>query len=217
MVNDIEFYDVDNSCVKTAIAPFRIDLDVPYGEKETAKSVGMQWDSGNKTWFVPSGMQFSQCSQWIQDKTIFSRQYYVVRSMQTCWSCKNAIPVYSICFVFGLRYSSESHCAEILSWPHYLAYTTKVSDFALKKIQEDGGRYEKRYSKLSEMEYYMNHCHCGASQGDFFLYQESEGAFLAMHGDDYTELVATGYGLHAEGLCIPIEPWQAEKGFLGDI
>ena len=38
-----------------------------------------------------------------------------------------------------------------------------------------------------------------------------------MHGDDYTELVATGYGLHAEGLCIPIEPWQAEKGFLGDI
>lgn len=39
MVNDIEFYDVDNSCVKTAIAPFRIDLDVPYGEKKPQRQL----------------------------------------------------------------------------------------------------------------------------------------------------------------------------------
>jgi len=33
----------------------RIDLQVPFAEKDAAKHLGARWDSQNTTWYVPDG------------------------------------------------------------------------------------------------------------------------------------------------------------------
>jgi hypothetical protein len=40
-------------------------LEVPFEEKEEAKSLGAWWDPGERRWFVPEGVDVSDFSKWI--------------------------------------------------------------------------------------------------------------------------------------------------------
>lgn len=46
----------------------RIDLSVPYQEKDEAKSLGAKWDVVNKVWFVPDGLAVSPFKKWLPVK-----------------------------------------------------------------------------------------------------------------------------------------------------
>jgi putative DNA primase/helicase len=41
-------------------------LEVPFDEKEEAKSLGAWWDPGERRWFVPEGLETSDFSKWIE-------------------------------------------------------------------------------------------------------------------------------------------------------
>jgi hypothetical protein len=43
----------------------RIDLKVPYVEKEDAKALGARWDQVKKTWYAPPGTKLEPLSRWI--------------------------------------------------------------------------------------------------------------------------------------------------------
>jgi hypothetical protein len=43
----------------------RIDLQVPITEKDAAKHLGARWDSQNKTWYVPDGIDATPLQKWI--------------------------------------------------------------------------------------------------------------------------------------------------------
>ena len=47
------------------IATSRIDLKVPFVEKDKARSSGAQWDREKKTWFIPEGRNISKLVRWI--------------------------------------------------------------------------------------------------------------------------------------------------------
>jgi hypothetical protein len=40
-------------------------LDVPYEEKNEAKSLGAWWDPQEKKWFVPKGKSLEDFSKWL--------------------------------------------------------------------------------------------------------------------------------------------------------
>jgi Domain of unknown function (DUF5710) len=46
----------------------RIYLNVPYSQKDTAKSLGARWDQGTRRWFVPSKIPIDQFNQWLPVK-----------------------------------------------------------------------------------------------------------------------------------------------------
>jgi len=46
-------------------ADTRIDLRVPYSEKNQAKIHGAQWDSENRTWYAPPGTDLQNLKRWI--------------------------------------------------------------------------------------------------------------------------------------------------------
>lgn len=46
-------------------------LNVPYAQKDAAKSLGARWDPVNKKWYVPAGKDISPFAQWhIDNETV---------------------------------------------------------------------------------------------------------------------------------------------------
>jgi hypothetical protein len=43
----------------------RTYLNVPYAQKDAAKSLGARWDQGARRWFVPSKLPTDQFNQWL--------------------------------------------------------------------------------------------------------------------------------------------------------
>jgi exodeoxyribonuclease VII large subunit len=43
----------------------RIDLKVPYAEKDQAKIHGAQWDTENRTWYAPAGTDLRNLKRWL--------------------------------------------------------------------------------------------------------------------------------------------------------
>ena len=39
-------------------------LNVPYAQKDTAKSLGARWDSANKKWYVPADINIALFAKW---------------------------------------------------------------------------------------------------------------------------------------------------------
>lgn len=46
----------------------RVDLDVPYGEKDEAKKLGARWDAVRKTWFVEADMPVEPFRRWMKNQ-----------------------------------------------------------------------------------------------------------------------------------------------------
>ena len=45
-------------------APERVDLNVPYAEREAAKRAGAKWDKEAKTWYAPKGADLDKLARW---------------------------------------------------------------------------------------------------------------------------------------------------------
>lgn len=45
----------------------RINLDVPYREKDEAKKLGAKWDPKIKKWYVPSNIRIDKFKKWIPE------------------------------------------------------------------------------------------------------------------------------------------------------
>ena len=43
----------------------RIDLNVPYAEKDQAKVHGAQWDTASRTWYAPPGTDLQNLKRWL--------------------------------------------------------------------------------------------------------------------------------------------------------
>ena len=43
----------------------RIDLNVPYSDKDKAKSLGAKWDSATSKWYVLNPNDLKPFSQWL--------------------------------------------------------------------------------------------------------------------------------------------------------
>ena len=72
----------------------RIDLQVPYAEKDEAKRLGARWDAANKVWYVPDGIDPASFREWVpQEPTINMRSgsYFIAQSMTSCWKCGRCI------------------------------------------------------------------------------------------------------------------------------
>ncbi len=45
----------------------RIDLKVPFAEKDSAKALGARWDAAKKNWYVKDVAELTPFLRWIPD------------------------------------------------------------------------------------------------------------------------------------------------------
>jgi hypothetical protein len=77
----------------------RIDLQVPITEKDAAKRLGARWDSQNKTWYVPDGVDAKPLQKWIavpQSPNIRAECWFLATTRRQCWRCDASSRVFGI-------------------------------------------------------------------------------------------------------------------------
>lgn len=171
----------------------RIDLKVPFAEKDEAKLLGARWDKDLKTWYIPDGINASSFAKWLHASAISDEPKYAIRSINyfiacshtSCWKCQQLTKV----FAFILpeehqEYVFSDYEGEDGYWSNYDAIGTMSNVTGLelsvwKRLQTFTQLYKPAYSKQAGGRYFMNHCeHCNATQGDFFMHNEPGGAFF---------------------------------------
>jgi len=160
----------------------RINLNVPYAEKDEAKKLGARWDAANKTWYISKKLNLQLFEKWLPNKwepDIVADYYYIAESVSTCWKCKKETPVYTF---FVTKYETNDDEWEEQDIPTFISYITEVNKEALNLMKTYNNGYFLDFTKTSGMKYYMNHCkHCKAKQGDFNLHDDPNVAFMPVN------------------------------------
>lgn len=48
-------------------APHRINIRVPFSDKDQAKAIGAKWDGDLKTWYIPADADMKKFRKWIAE------------------------------------------------------------------------------------------------------------------------------------------------------
>lgn len=203
----------------------RIHLNVPYRDKERAKSLGAVWDAKEKKWGVPQDRSIADFDEWLPHYqtlgfNVYSSLFWIAQGVQNCWKCKKETFVFSfllppnfLYFDFGEEWQPEEEKEWMWLPAEFSGFVfdiTWIDEHALKEISRfSKNRYKVGYSKTADSKYYMNHClECGAKQGDFFMYNEPNGTFNPFEHKNDLKLYRYTTPLYVDGwvnnpLCPP--------------
>jgi len=162
----------------------RIELEVPYSEKDEAKALGAWWDPVVRTWYVPSWKEPGPFRKWLptipeEDLMTLVPPVFMVESRAECWKCCQGVTVVTLASCLAaeetepgrVRGAAEG-CLELFCDITYLPSPL------LPTLRRLNPGYRKRFSKTAGASYFMNHCRCGAQLGDFYLHAEPGAAFF---------------------------------------
>ncbi|HCL4436064.1 TPA: hypothetical protein N2F56_004327, partial [Salmonella enterica] len=111
----------------------RLILNVPFSEKDEAKSKGARWDPELKKWYIPEGVSGLWLIPWIEELmerekyNIFNEYYFIGESERNCWKCGRRITLFAFCLPSGFKKSEigEFDNAEVIylesdgTWLYY--------------------------------------------------------------------------------------------------
>jgi len=180
----------------------RIDLIVPFSEKDEVKKLGARWDANSKLWYVPDGVDATNFTQWFPEKPsvgIYSSCYFIAQTIRSCWKCGEHTRVYG--FILPAGHKTLEHCDDNVadSWyyhdePAVICYITDLIPTVMERIKTFSQYYRVDFSKTTQSSYWMNHCEqCGIKQGDFGMYCEPQGAFFPMDEQSASRLTLHGF------------------------
>lgn len=168
------------------VAKQDIVLDVPFSQKDEAKSFGARWNPKIKKWFIPSGINKIPLQRWIPENKVISdsdlvvkSRIYLIQSQESCYKCNNKTEVFCIAGD-GILFDEDDPLNSFVRIFHVESLPKKLS----LSLKERAPTYYVDYSRTANGNYYMNHCKCGAKLGDFFMHCEPGGAFLPMYKED---------------------------------
>lgn len=180
----------------------RIDLAVPFAEKDEAKALGAKWDPSLKVWYVPDGVALPPLLRWLPapvtselehepEYRIRAPYYHIIESTSDCWKCSNWTRVFSFMLPEEHEqfdyveddedFSLENNLGEWVLQEHRgtVGSIHSLSPSVLAQVRRFTTNLKQAYSKTAGHRYMMNHCeHCGAKLGDFFMHSEPGGAFF---------------------------------------
>ena len=172
-----------------------LKINVPYSDKDVAKSKGAFWDVEQKTWFVPDHKDINDFQHWI-DKSkvsvIIKSPVSIALNSSDCYKCANKTAVIS--FASSNFYYLSTDANEDEKWFRadglsFFSMPIFIENELAGKINRLFPNYKIAYSKTAESSYWANLCeNCGALQGDFFLHSEPGGAFFPLEIEEYEQL-----------------------------
>ncbi|HEY3987032.1 DUF5710 domain-containing protein [Cedecea sp.] len=163
----------------------RIDLAVPFAEKDQVKALGGRWDPTNKVWYILEGLSVESFRKWIPFRNVRSPFWYIAQTQGICWKCKESTLLTSVLLPKGhetLEKDDESTEGATF-WlkqekPAFIFYIDEIPRDILINFNKVRHYLSRDFSKTTNSHYWMNHCeHCNQKQGDFSLHCEPNGYF----------------------------------------
>jgi len=167
-------------------------LEVPFSEKDTAKSLGAKWNSKIKKWYVTRDIDEENFNQWfpIEGSLTVKPPLFLLKSWQKCWSCGEIADVFCLASVGVIDDDGELNMfvqyLDLTYIPEYLDTIFKINTPS----------YYMDYTKMSNSHYYVNHCKCNAKLGDFYLHHEPEGAFHPICREQAQDITMYNFGFY---------------------
>lgn len=164
----------------------RLDLQVPFTEKDAARQLGARWDPRQKVWYVPDGVDPAPLRQWVpvaEQPNIRSASYYLATTSRQCWRCRAQTGVCAIMLPAGhetlyVGDDPADDCWEVSDEPTLLSYLGDLTSAVSTHLRALAPHYRVDYSHTTQSFYWMNHCqHCAAKLGDFDTNNEFGVAF----------------------------------------
>ncbi len=163
-------------------------INVPYDEKDEAKSLGAKWNPNLKKWYVDERKNYYKFEKWILGNkeyvSILCDYFYIVEGTHICFKChkptkvigfgvKNFFEVYD-----SKEYDNEDNFCYYDDVIRIGSHIEPLSKDLLDKLKEKYNYYES-YSKTVNASYLANHCsNCKVIQGEFFLFGEVDTPFF---------------------------------------
>ena len=134
-------------------------LIVPYKQKEKVKSLGAQWDSSRKMWFIANNQNKNKFTKWVpKTESECNLQavapIYLVESKQSCWRCKKETEVITIASSGVKEINGEETFNDFIIFSDIEYLPRKLINFLQKRYSN----YFLDYSQTAETVYYLNHC-----------------------------------------------------------
>lgn len=170
----------------------RIDLRVPFPEKEAARRLGARWDPQQKLWYVPESLDVASFSQWLPkpfQPNIRARGYFLATGTRSCWRCQALTRVFAIRLPAGYEALIVADDPDDDRWqegaePTILSYVADLAESVAARLPGLAPRYRVEFSQTTQSFYWMNHCeHCEAKLGDFETIQEFDSPFHNLDAD----------------------------------
>lgn len=165
-------------------------LNVPYAEKDEAKSMGARWNPELKKWYVADKKDYHKFTKWYKDKNanlIVMDHLYIVVGKQNCFKCKKQTNVVS--FASDLYFSIDDEYFELFDEDINFISDVEGIPEPLLDYLNDNFKFYNGYSKFAQASYLGNHCnHCGVLQGDFYLHHEPDSPFFIDSAEKVKEL-----------------------------
>ncbi|WP_313578120.1 DUF5710 domain-containing protein [Chishuiella sp.] len=169
-----------------------LKINVPYHEKDFAKSKGAFWDTKQKTWFVPDHHKnINYFLQWIDTSKvsiIVKSPFFIAVNKRQCYNCPVLTTVITLASnnFYNLDNDDDGEKWLLNDYFSFFNNISMINNDEVKNIiNELFPFYKIGYSKTIKSEYWANHCeNCGAIQGDFYLHSEPGGAFFPMDIED---------------------------------
>ena len=198
----------------------RIDLRVPFTQKEEARRLGARWDADRKLWYVPEGVAAAPLAKWLpvrQAPTVRSDRYLLLVTTRACWRCNATTTVFGIALPAGYQglhsYENDDDDDDTAQPGEYwrtgqqmtvLSYVRDVADSVARRLQVLAPRYRIDFSQTTGSFYWMNHCeHCDAKLGDNETFHES-GVGFDMGGGGANKIRVQE---------VVVEPFSAASGY----
>lgn len=161
-------------------------IDVPYEEKDEAKSLGAKWDSNKKKWYVTDKSQYPEFVKWIVGNcedvvNIICDEFYVVETKRICYKCGKPTRVigFAVSSFFDITNDYDNLTFDFYENDFCIESSLEFLSQNFLKYLKNQYNYYPSYSKTLKRKYVANHCdHCKALQGDFHLFCEPSSPFF---------------------------------------
>ena len=102
---------------------------------------------------------------------------YAAGAQQNCWQCESSNEVVTLASTaIGVDEKAIERAEPGEAF--LLSYISEMPAEVFRYVTSLAPNYRKLYSRTAEHEYYANVCKCGANFGDWFLFNESDGAWF---------------------------------------
>jgi hypothetical protein len=119
-----------------------------------------------------------------EETNIRSAAYFLAQSVAACGRCSQPSPAFSFGLLPGHQRQVDERW-ESVDTSVLLFYIDYLPPEVISVAQELTSHYRLDYSRLTETEYWVNHCqHCDALLEDHDLHCEPDGAFLPLSTRD---------------------------------
>jgi len=155
-----------------------IRLNVPFSEKEEAKSLGAKWDAVEKTWYLPFESGKENIAQWLDETSLVSknikaksknliRYYMQIRSGYPCHKCGHKMNIIA-------SFNKPPKNPENTKTHEYALVWSRPKSF-VKFASTISIPMKFTSTSVVKTPYALHSCpKCNIVQGDFYMFEDKD-------------------------------------------